>query len=34
MDITTAYESEELIDAEQVAAYLLENPDFFLDSHR
>jgi len=29
MDITTAYESEELIDAEQVAAYLLENPDFF-----
>ncbi|WP_339720835.1 DUF484 family protein [uncultured Paraglaciecola sp.] len=30
MDITTAYESEELIDAEQVAAYLLENPDFFV----
>jgi uncharacterized protein YigA (DUF484 family) len=29
MDITTAYESEELIDAEQVAAYLLENPNFF-----
>lgn len=29
MDITTAYESENLIDAEQVAAYLLENPDFF-----
>jgi len=29
MDITTAYESEDIIDAEQVAAYLLENPDFF-----
>lgn len=29
MDITTAYESEDLLDAEQVAAYLLENPDFF-----
>ena len=29
MDTTTAYESENLIDAEQVAAYLLENPDFF-----
>lgn len=29
MDITTAYESENLIDAAQVAAYLLENPDFF-----
>ncbi|GAC20026.1 DUF484 family protein [Paraglaciecola arctica] len=29
MDITTAYESEELLDAEQVVAYLLENPDFF-----
>jgi uncharacterized protein YigA (DUF484 family) len=29
MDITTAFESENLIDAEQVAAYLLENPDFF-----
>jgi uncharacterized protein YigA (DUF484 family) len=30
MDTTTAYESEDLIDAEQVAAYLLENPDFFI----
>jgi uncharacterized protein YigA (DUF484 family) len=29
MDTTTAYESENLIDAEQVAAYLLENPGFF-----
>lgn len=29
MDITTAYESEDLIAAEQVASYLLENPDFF-----
>ena len=29
MDTTTAYESENLIDAEQVAAYLLENPEFF-----
>jgi uncharacterized protein YigA (DUF484 family) len=29
MDTTTAYESENIIDAEQVAAYLLENPDFF-----
>jgi uncharacterized protein YigA (DUF484 family) len=29
MDITTAYESDNLIDAEQVAAYLLENPNFF-----
>jgi uncharacterized protein YigA (DUF484 family) len=29
MDTTTAFESENLIDAEQVAAYLLENPDFF-----
>ena len=29
MDTTTAYEPENLIDAEQVAAYLLENPDFF-----
>ena len=29
MDIVTAYESENLIDAEQVAAYLLANPDFF-----
>lgn len=29
MDITTAYESENLLDAEQVAAYLLENPEFF-----
>lgn len=29
MDTTTAYESEELIDAEQVANFLLENPDFF-----
>ena len=29
MDTTIAYESKNLIDAEQVAAYLLENPDFF-----
>ena len=29
MDITIAYESENLIDAEQVATYLLENPSFF-----
>ena len=29
MDITTAYESENLMDAEQVATYLLENPEFF-----
>ena len=29
MDTTTAYESESLIEAEQVAAYLLENPEFF-----
>lgn len=29
MDTTTAYESENLIDPEQVAAYLLENPEFF-----
>jgi len=29
MDTTSAYEPENLIDAEQVAAYLLENPDFF-----
>lgn len=29
MDITTAYESDSLLDAEQVANYLLENPDFF-----
>jgi len=32
MDITTAYESEDLIDAAQVAAYLLENPDFFVQN--
>ncbi len=25
-----AFKSENLIDAEQVAAYLLENPDFFI----
>lgn len=30
MDIVTVYEPENLIDAEQVAAYLLENPDFFI----
>ena len=30
MDTTTAYESKDLIVAEQVAAYLLENPDFFI----
>jgi uncharacterized protein YigA (DUF484 family) len=29
MDTTTAYESDNLLDAEQVAAYLLENPEFF-----
>lgn len=29
MDITTAYESDSLLDAEQVANYLLENPEFF-----
>ncbi|MGS2722008.1 DUF484 family protein [Paraglaciecola aestuariivivens] len=29
MDITTAYESESLLDAQQVANYLLENPEFF-----
>jgi uncharacterized protein YigA (DUF484 family) len=29
MDTTTAYESETLLDAEQVAAYLLANPEFF-----
>jgi uncharacterized protein YigA (DUF484 family) len=29
MDTTIAYESGNLIDAEQVAAYLLANPDFF-----
>jgi uncharacterized protein YigA (DUF484 family) len=29
MDTTTAYKSKNLIDAEQVAAYLLENPEFF-----
>jgi len=29
MDITTAYESDSLLDAEQVANYLLENPAFF-----
>ncbi|MFT4808256.1 MAG: hypothetical protein ACI9LX_001586 [Paraglaciecola sp.] len=29
METTTAYKSENLADAEQVAAYLLENPDFF-----
>jgi uncharacterized protein YigA (DUF484 family) len=29
MDIMSAYESENLINAEQVAAYLLKNPDFF-----
>jgi len=29
MDTTIAYESKNLIDAEQVAAYLRENPDFF-----
>ena len=29
MDTTTAYESENLMDAEQVAAYLVENPEFF-----
>jgi uncharacterized protein YigA (DUF484 family) len=29
MDIMTAYESENLINAEQIAAYLVENPDFF-----
>jgi uncharacterized protein YigA (DUF484 family) len=30
MDIMNAFKSENLIDAEQVAAYLLENPDFFI----
>jgi uncharacterized protein YigA (DUF484 family) len=29
MDIMTAYESENLINAEQIAAYLVKNPDFF-----
>jgi uncharacterized protein YigA (DUF484 family) len=29
METTTAYKSENLADAEQVAAYLLENPEFF-----
>jgi uncharacterized protein YigA (DUF484 family) len=29
MDTTSAYKSEIIIDAEQVAAYLLENPEFF-----
>jgi uncharacterized protein YigA (DUF484 family) len=29
MDTTTTYKSENIISAEQVATYLLENPDFF-----
>jgi uncharacterized protein YigA (DUF484 family) len=29
MDITTAYETDSMLDAEQVANYLLENPQFF-----
>jgi uncharacterized protein YigA (DUF484 family) len=29
MDTTIAYKTQNLIDAEQVAAYLLENPEFF-----
>jgi uncharacterized protein YigA (DUF484 family) len=29
MDTTTAYKSENIINAEQVATYLLENPEFF-----
>jgi uncharacterized protein YigA (DUF484 family) len=29
MEPTTAFKSENLIDAEQVAAYLIENPNFF-----
>lgn len=29
MDITTVYGSENIIDAKQVAAYLIENPEFF-----
>ncbi|WP_299083596.1 DUF484 family protein [uncultured Paraglaciecola sp.] len=29
MDTTTAYKADNLLDAEQVATYLLENPDFF-----
>jgi len=30
MDTTTAYEAENLVDAEQVADYLIKNPRFFL----